>query len=315
MKQKRLTHQEKDELFTKYETGKYTGADLAKEYLISSVAINALLRRHGYNAKPQSQLQRKYQINENFFDIIDTEEKAYFLGFLYADGYNNTDRNSVVLSLKEDDKNILYKLNNLLQPEKPLQYVEYRTTNSCNQYRLVIANKRISQKLNDLGCVKAKTYSLSFPTNEQVPMHLINHFVKGYFDGDGWIGKSSISVVSTLSFCNSLSDIINKTLNINTYIRARHPERENNIRMLEISRKAAREFLKWMYKDSNIHLQRKYDRYLKQLEYEDSLTEVCVCSVDDCDKKHIAFGYCRNHYYQFCGGKQKRKIRYNEMSK
>jgi len=97
MKQRRLTHKEKTELFTKYESGKYTGADLAKEYPISLTAISALLKRHGYKAKSQSELQRKYNIDETFFDVIDTEEKAYFLGFLYADGYNNTDRNSVNL--------------------------------------------------------------------------------------------------------------------------------------------------------------------------------------------------------------------------
>ena len=99
MKQRRLTHREKTELFAKYETGKYTAVDLAKEYPVSSTAISALLKRHGYKSKTQSELQRKYEVNESFFDVIDTEEKAYFLGFLYADGYNNTDRNSVNLSL------------------------------------------------------------------------------------------------------------------------------------------------------------------------------------------------------------------------
>src|SRR5690606_34041342 len=132
MKQRRLSHREKTELFTKYETGEYTGEDLAEYYNVSSVAVNALLRRYGYKAKSQSELQRKYNIDETFFDVIDTEEKAYFLGFLYADGYNNTDRNSVALSLKEDDKEILEILNNLLQPNKPLQYVEIKTTNSTN---------------------------------------------------------------------------------------------------------------------------------------------------------------------------------------
>ena len=125
MKQRRLTHQEKTELFAKYETGKYTAVDLAKEYPVSSTAISALLKRHGYKSKTQSELQRKYEVNESFFDVIDTEEKAYFLGFLYADGYNNTDRNSVNLSLKETDKDILIRLNNLIQPDKPLQYVDF----------------------------------------------------------------------------------------------------------------------------------------------------------------------------------------------
>lgn len=315
MKQRRLSHREKTELFTKYETGKCTGADLAEYYNISSVAVNALLRRHGYKAKTQSQLQRKYSINETFFDVIDTEEKAYFLGFLYADGYNNTDRNSVALSLKEDDKEILEILNNFLQPNKPLQYVEIKTTNSTNQYRLVIANKHISQKLVELGCDKAKTYSLMFPSEEQVPKYLVRHFVRGYFDGDGWVGEKAISIVSTLNFCNSLAEILNQELNVNSYIRARHPERKNNIRMLELSRKAARKFLIWIYKDSNIHLQRKHDRYLKQIEYEKSLSEIRICSVDGCNKKHSGNGYCRNHYYKFCGGKEKRKLKYKKHGK
>ena len=315
MKQRRLTHKEKTELFTKYESGKYTGADLAKEYPISLTAINGLLRRNGYKAKSQSELQRKYDIDETFFDVINTEEKAYFLGLLYADGYNNTDRNSVALSLKEDDKEILLRLNSLLQPSKHLQYVEYKTTNSSNQYRLVIANKHISKKLVELGCDKAKTYTLKFPLDSQVPKHLVRHFVRGYFDGDGWVGKKAICIVSTLNFCNSLAEILNQELNVNSYIRARHPERNNNIRMLELSNKSARLFLKWIYKDSNIYLQRKHEQFLKQMEYEKSLTEVKVCDVDGCDKKHSSKGYCRNHYYQLCGGKEKRKHRYEIYNK
>ena len=309
MKQRRLTHKEKTELFTKYESGKYTGADLAKEYPISLTAINGLLRRNGYKSKSQSELQRKYPIKENFFDVINTEEKAYFLGLLYADGCNATNRNTVILSLKEDDKEILEKLNSLLQPKKPLGHTK------SGQTTLLISNKHISQRLTELGCHRAKTYSLMFPSEEQVPKYLVRHFVRGYFDGDGWVGEKAISIVSTLNFCNSLAEILNQELNVNSYIRTRHPERKNNIRMLELSKKAARKFLIWIYKDSNIHLQRKHDRYLKQMEYEKSLAEIRICSVDGCNKKHSGNGYCRNHYYEFCGGKEKRKLRYKKYGK
>lgn len=201
------------------------------------------------------------------------------------------------------------------QPSKPLQYVEIKTTNSTNQYRLVIANKHISKKLVELGCGKAKTYSLVFPSDKQVPKHLIRHFVRGYFDGDGWVGEKAICIVSTLNFCNSLAEILNQELNVNSYIRVRHPERKNNIRMLELSKKAARKFLIWIYKDSNIHLQRKHKRYLEQMEYEKSLTRVRICSVDGCYKKHSGKGYCRNHYYEFCGGKEKRRERFKKIGK
>lgn len=264
MKQRRLTHKEKSELFTKYETGKYTGADLAKYYNISSVAVNALLRRHGYKAKSQSELHRKYNINETFFDVIDTEEKAYFLGFLFADGYNNTDRNSVTLSLKEDDKEILEKLNNLLQPNKPLQYVKIKTTNSANQYRLVIANKHISERLVELGCGKAKTHNLIFPTEEQVPKHLQRHFVRGYFDGDGSVSgdkQKQFNLVGTINFLLALQQILIEELGFSkTKLDQRYKEKVNEIRSLRYCGiNQCITFRDWLYKDATIYLERKYD--------------------------------------------------------
>ena len=123
VKQRRLSHEEKIELFKLFETDNYTGKQLSELFPISSVAINNLLRRNGYKSKSQSELQRKYPIVEDFFDKIDTEEKAYILGLLYADGCNQTERNSVIISLKEDDKEILEKITLLIQPTKPLQYI------------------------------------------------------------------------------------------------------------------------------------------------------------------------------------------------
>lgn len=310
MKQRRLTHKEKTELFAKYETGKYTGTDLAKEYPISSTAINALLRRHGYESKSQSELQRKYEVNESFFDKIDTEEKSYVLGLLYADGCNNTPRNAVMLSLIEKDLDILKKITSLIQPKKPIRHDKNK-----NIYQITIQNKHISQKLISLGCDKSKTFKVEFPENNQVSDNLVRHFVRGYFDGDGWVGEHSICIVGTLNFCNSLANILKSKFDINCYIRDRHPERKNNIRMLELSRKQARTFLKWIYDDATIYLQRKYDIYRKQMKYEKSLNSVRLCSFNGCDKKHFAKGYCRNHYYEFNNGKEKRRKRYEATGK
>lgn len=312
MKQRRLTKEEKVGLFAKYETGNYTAADLSKEYPISNNAINALLRRHGYEAKSQSELQRKYDIDETFFDVIDTEEKAYFLGILYADGYNNTDRNSVALSLKEGDKSILIKLNSLLQPNKPLQYVHIKYKNSSDQYRLVIANKHISKKLVELGCDKAKTFKIIFPTEEQVPINLINHFVRGYFDGDGCVQPRQCNITSTEKFCFSLKDILSQK-GINCTIDTRFPERNNNIRTLHISgRKQLLKFLDWIYENSTVYLDRKHEIYLMKKEYK---KETRVCCIDGCNKKHFSNGYCKNHYYKFCNGKEKRHKRWIEKKK
>lgn len=98
MKQKRLNDYEKIELTQLWDSKNWTIKQLSEKYCITTVAIIGLLKRRGYIMKPQTELQRKYPINETFFDTIDTQEKAYILGLLYADGYNNTGRNSVNLA-------------------------------------------------------------------------------------------------------------------------------------------------------------------------------------------------------------------------
>lgn len=266
VKQRRLSHQEKTELFSLYETGNYTGADLSKIFPISVTAINRLLRRNGYKAKPQSELQRKYKIDETFFDSINTEEKAYVLGLIYADGCNQTERNSVILSLKEEDKEILRKIRLLIQPDKPLQYVDTSKSNfnSGNQYRLVIANKHISERLVELGCGKAKTHTLAFPTEEQVPKNLQRHFIRGYFDGDGSVSKGKklkIDIVGTEKFLQFIQEILNKELGFfKTKLNRRYKEREDKIRCLQICGiNQCLKFREWLYKDATLFMKRKKD--------------------------------------------------------
>ena len=318
-KQRRLSHQEKVELFKLFETGNYTGKQLSGLFPISQVAINTLLKRNGYMAKSKSELKRKYPVQEDFFDVIDTEQKAYVLGLLYADGYNNTDRNSVSLGLKESDKKILDKITTLIQPTKPLQYVDtYKSRkktgfeNSKNQYRLVIANKHISQRLVELGCGKAKTHNLTFPTEEQVPSHLVRHFVRGYFDGDGSVSGDKQKVLSfegTINFLLPLQQILIKELNFSeTKLEQRHKDRDNNIRSLRYGGiNQCITFRDWLYQDATIYLERKKNVFDTCIPFERVERK---CSVDGCDKKHLGNGYCKNHYYKFCGGKEKRRERF-----
>ena len=323
-KQRRLSHSEKSQLFEMFETGNYSGNRLSKYFPISQVAINNLLRRNGYDAKSASELQRKYPIVEDFFDNIDTEEKAYVLGLLYADGWNQTERNLVAISLKESDKDILEKITELIQPDKPLRY--YTTANSRekegfensqNQCRLMINNKHISQRLVELGCGKAKTHTLTFPTEEQVPSCLIRHFVRGYFDGDGSVSgdkQKQFCFVGTMDFLLPLQQILIKELNFSkTKLDRRHKDRDNNIRSLRYCGvNQCITFRDWLYKDATIYLERKkkiFDSYTSFERVERK------CSVDGCDKKHFGNGYCKNHYYEFCGGKEKRRERFKETGK
>jgi len=313
---KRTTNDQKLEIVKRYLAGE-NATDIAPSYSISTVAVLGLLHRRNIKIRSQSQIQRKYQIDESFFDNIDTQEKAYFLGFLYADGYNNTDRYSVNLSLKESDKEILIKLNSLIQPTKPLQFVSMKSDrdngiNASDQYRLVIANKHISIRLNELGCIKAKTYILQFP--KWLTLNLIPHFIRGYFDGDGWVSANmkapAISIVSTKSFCERLALYLKNKLGINTYIRTRHKERNNNIRMLEVSgRNQVKLFLNLIYKNTTICMKRKKEISDSVLKYTIHKL-ISYCKIDGCDRKYKRKGYCQKHFYQYGGGKDERHRRY-----
>ena len=268
-KQRRLSHSEKSQLFEMYETGNYSGNQLTNYFPVSQVAINNLLRRNGYDAKSASELKRKYPIQEDFFDKIDTQEKAYILGLLYADGWNQTERNVIGIGLKESDKEILDKITSLIQPTKPLGYYKKNKLkrgfeNSQNEYRLVIANKHISQRLVELGCGKAKTHNLTFPTEEQVPSCLIRHFVRGYFDGDGSVSgdkQKQFNLVGTINFLLPLQQILMSELGFSkTKLDQRHKERDNEIRSLRYCGiNQCITFRDWLYKDATIYLERKYD--------------------------------------------------------
>ena len=282
-----------------------------------------MLKRNGYEAKSASELKRKYPIQEDFFDVIDTEEKAYVLGLLYADGYNNTDRNSVSLSLKESDKEILEKVTSLIQPTKPLSYLDTSTQkktkgfeNSQSQYRLDITNKHVSQRLVELGCGKAKTHNLKFPTEEQVPSHLVRHFIRGYFDGDGSVSgdkQKQFSFVGTIDFLLPLQHVLMKELDFSqTKFDKRHKDRDNNIRSLRYcGNNRCIVFRDWLYKGATIYLERKKKIFDSYVPFE---REERKCSIEDCNKKHSCKGYCKNHYYQFCGGKEKRRERFIKTS-
>lgn len=258
-------------IYNEYSLGKSLN-QLERELHKPHGSVKAMFLAHGLATRSNSEANRKYKIQEDFFDCINTQEKAYFLGILFADGYNNTDRNSVTLSLSEKDRALLTALNTLLQPTKPVLFINLwrnrlKCPNTQDQYRLTIGNKHISQKLAELGCVKAKTFDLTLPGDDAVPKGLLRHFVRGYFDGDGSIcnyvsggyPKVTTSMTSTEEFLNGIQVLMQQELCFNPVkLLCRFPERGNNIRSLCYSgRVKCSKFRDWLYKDATIFLERK----------------------------------------------------------
>ena len=179
----KLTKEQKIEIIQKYKTGNCTCVSLGKEYNMSHNGIRYLLVSNNIVLKTMSQAKIKYSLNEHYFNIIDTEDKAYFLGLLYADGYNNEKENIITLSLQEDDIGILKTFNNFLSSNRPILSIISKKKNRKILSKLSIRNKNISTNLSYLGCKQKKSFILTFPTTDKLPESLIKHFIRGYFDG------------------------------------------------------------------------------------------------------------------------------------
>lgn len=269
---KKLTDQNKIDIVKEYTSNeKITCYELGRKYNIRGEGVSLLLRRRGVKIRNNpSILHRKYTLNQEYFNTIDTEAKAYFLGLLYADGCVMSKNNSIVIGLQPSDKAILESFMKELDysGELILQNLTIKNPNRKNSYRLTLFSKTMCDDLIKLGCVPRKSLILKFPTEKQVPNHLLSHFVRGYFDGDGCFSvgskNGSVTIVSTDDFCQAVKLIIKEKLNINCCIYKTRSSKINNTTTRTLSipgRFQVEKFLEWIYSDSNFYLNRKYDKY------------------------------------------------------
>ncbi len=245
------------------------------------------LIKNNIKRRDRPRFQTKTPIDPNYFKQIDTEFKAYYLGFMYADGCMI--QGDARLSLAEKDKNILNKFNDyLFNGKKKIIITKERffigtTGNRKGKnyhaspiYIFSIKNKEIYQDLIKLGCTPRKTFTLKFPTFDQVPEYLMCHFIRGYFDGDGCICvqknknmNHTVSIISSNSFCEGLHFFLNK-LDIKNSIKSR-----KNVKVLYIyNKKGILDFYNFIYKDETFFLERKRDKF--NIEYLNSIHTIGV---------------------------------------
>jgi DNA-binding transcriptional regulator WhiA len=199
----------------------------------------------------------KADIDSNIFSNIDTEDKSYWLGFIYADGYVSK-KSNFELSLGIKDLPHLEKFKEFLKYKGKI-YID----NKVGRCRLHFQDEQIVNDLKSIGCVNKKSLVLTFP---DISEHLNSHFIRGYFDGDGFISDPkrsiAISIVGTKGFLESIHDIVGLPKENIKHRNVRHSE-EVFTNML--SGNNARKLCNYMYDNSTIYLQRKYDRTTSHL--------------------------------------------------
>lgn len=133
---------------------------------------------------------RKYLLNHNFFSTPN-EENCYWAGFIAADGHLVKNTLQINLSIKD-----------IQHLEKFLKSIQY--TGSIHQYKngghpcasLRITSKSIVQDLNNIFNIPSGNKNKRLlPLKNFSDINLLA-FIKGYIDGDGWVGRNKIGICS-----------------------------------------------------------------------------------------------------------------------
>ncbi len=245
-------------------------ADLMGYKCESSVGYH--LRKLNIVARNNRDKTKIYKFDENFFEIIDSEEKAYWLGFLYADGFINSSRKhnsrKMGISISSIDREHLVKLNESLKSNVIIR--DYKTSGGYSldtQYsRLIFSSEKMCSDLVDKGMFEKKSLILCFPNERQVSKALQCHFIRGYFDGDGSISISGNEYKFRICGTKELLTSIQEILGVTNMLQKRKKDDSNNYSIDFGGNNKVLLNLKKLYDQSHIHLDRKYVRFSSLVE-------------------------------------------------
>jgi DNA-binding transcriptional regulator WhiA len=231
--------------------------NICQEYKIDKSRLYRILHRNG---REKIIPNKKYSVNDSFFENIDSEEKAYWLGFFYADGYvsDKKGENYIELGLSSSDKNHILLFANCIESNYPIKnrnsspkYLK-KDGQKCESTHLKIYNSKLVNDLIKLGCMNKKSWKITYPNFIKSEME--RHFIRGYFDGDGSVRKRGpnqyeVSIAGNYDFINGLKRSIEEKGIKKSYITVRKKDR---LASLVISNnKDCTSFYKLIYENIN----------------------------------------------------------------
>lgn len=255
-----LTNEQEEICKDLYKKG-ITIRKIAKQLRTRTKNVSESLKKSGLRVSAKNCYRTNYKLNHSYFNEVNSDEKAYFLGFLYADGF--VSKVSNVISLIINDLCILEKFREAIECDKPF----YLNASHKKAITFSISSQEMKNDLIKLGCVYKKSLILEFPEENQVPKDFIWAFIRGYFDGDGSIYKNNnhgqicIKFISSDKFCEKLKVFLeSEGIKCGKLMKdAKHKEQTKYFRItgkenIDILRRK-------MYTVNGLALQRKKERF------------------------------------------------------
>lgn len=254
--------------------------DAAQEFVSGTLTIQETMAKYNvcyasiYTAIKRFGLTYKYTygrtvfFNEDYFDIIDNEHKAYWLGFLFADGSLSKSDPKVSgynrLSLSLSDKDLCHVQAFATAIEMPSDQVKIsHNYKDINNIAYVHCNSlKMCNNLIRLGYTIYKTNRQHIP---QINDNYINHFIRGYFDADGCVwGTFSNGAFEICSSSPILLEIKQKLIDSCNLPNNKVYYCKNSITIKWGGRIQALKIFRYLYDNATIYLERKHQKFVNR---------------------------------------------------
>lgn len=236
--------------------------EIAVELNVSYNTILRYCKKYNLKSTTGSKGAKKHTVNEHYFENIDTEDKAYWLGFIAADGnihatVKNKPVNRIQINLKGDDK---YHLESFQEAIKSNYAIQDKIVNGSSVAQLKINCTKMCNDLIANNITPKKSLTVTMP---DIPQELIRHYIRGYFDGDGNIKnfydknnrhRYNFNIVGGIDMLEQIQQYIPCSTSIYRLKRA------SEIFSLETTKKDNMKIIyNYLYEDATIYLERKKD--------------------------------------------------------
>ena len=230
--------------------------DMGKELGVEVGTLTRWAKRLGLRITTPPTRTRRYNVNHHYFDIINTETKAYALGLISTDGCIDKYGWQLKISINKQDADVLDIIQQDMQSECPIGKTK------DGRRSLAIYSIDITKGLNKYGIVNNKTFTCPFI---ELPTKILTlHYIRGAIDGDGSIGTKKRSVrfvTASESFMFGFYNWYLRTYGKRCYVGIEPGINIPKYRFVFGSRD--KQFIEDLYKNAHIYMKRKYSNYLK----------------------------------------------------